>query len=67
MSKLIKLLKLLSELFIPTENIITGMLNKSTIILPIEKLVLLSRFIDEEIEPKQDKINEPIINVKIKL
>ena len=67
MSKLIKLLKLLSELFIPTENIITGMLNKSTIILPIEKLVLLSRFIDEEIEPKQDKINQPIINVKIKL
>ena len=35
-SKLIKELKLLSTLFIPTENIIRGMLNKRTIILPIE-------------------------------
>ena len=52
---------------IPTENIITGMLNKSTIILPIEKFVLFNKFIDAEIEPKQDKINDPIIKVKIKL
>ena len=64
---LIKELKSLSALFIPTENIITGILNKNTTILPIEKFVLLSKFIDAEIELKHDKINEPIINVKIKL
>jgi len=66
-SRLIRELKLLSELFIPTEKIITGIQNKRTIILPIEKLVLFNKFIDAEIEPKQDKINEPITNVKIKL
>tara|TARA_B100000579_G_C22735642_1_gene806535 strand:+ start:748 stop:1026 length:279 start_codon:yes stop_codon:yes gene_type:complete len=60
-------LKLVSELFIPTENIIRGMLNKSTIILPIEKFVLFSKFIDAEIEPKHDKINDPIKKVKTKL
>ena len=66
-SKLIRELKLLSTLFMPTENIITGILNKSTIILPIEKFVLFNKFIDAEIEPKHDKINDPIINVKTKL
>ena len=66
-NKLISELKSLSALFIPTENIIRGMLNKSTITLPIEKLVLFNKFIEAEIEPKQDKINEPIIKVKIKL
>ena len=66
-SKLIRELKLLSELFIPTEKIITGIKNKITIKLPNEKLVLFNKFIDAEIDPKQDKINEPIINVKIKL
>ena len=66
-SRLIRELKLLSELFIPTEKIITGIQNKRTIILPIEKLVLFNKFIDAEIEPKQDKINEPIKKVKIKL
>ena len=60
-------LKSLSALFIPTENIIRGMLNKSTITLPIEKFVLFNKFIEAEIEPKQDKINDPIIKVKIKL
>tara|TARA_B110000438_G_C15302247_1_gene431688 strand:+ start:272 stop:553 length:282 start_codon:yes stop_codon:yes gene_type:complete len=54
-------------LLIPTENIITGILNKSTIILPIEKFVLFKRFIDAEIDPKQDKINDPIKNVKTNL
>ena len=49
----------------PTENIIIGILNNSTIILPIEKLVLFNKFIDAEIEPKHDKINDPIVNVKI--
>ena len=66
-SKLSRELKSLSELFIPTENIIRGMLNKSTITLPIEKFVLFNKFIEAEIEPKQDKINAPIIKVKIKL
>ena len=66
-SRLIRELKLLSELFIPTEKIITGIQNKRTIILPIEKLVLFNKFIDAEIDPKQDKTNEPITNVKIKL
>ena len=66
-NKLNKELKSLSTLFIPTENMIRGMLNKSTITLPIEKFVLFNKFIDAEIEPKQDKINDPIIKVKTKL
>ena len=66
-NKLISELKSLSALFIPTENIIRGMLNKSTITLPIEKLVLFNKFIEAEIEPKHDKINDPIIKVEIKL
>jgi hypothetical protein len=66
-NKLISELKSLSALFIPTENIIRGILNKRTITLPIEKFVLFNKFIDAEIEPKQDKINDPIIKVKIKL
>ena len=66
-SKLSRELKSLSELLIPTENIIRGMLNKSTITLPIEKFVLFNKFIEAEIEPKQDKINDPIKKVKTKL
>ena len=66
-NKLNKELKSLSTSFIPTENMIRGMLNKSTITLPIEKFVLFNKFIDAEIEPKQDKINDPIIKVKTKL
>ena len=66
-NKLSRELKSLPTLFIPTENIIRGMLNKSTITLPIEKFVLFNKFIEAEIEPKQDKINDPIIKVKIKL
>ena len=66
-SKLSSELKSLSALFIPTENIIRGILNKRTMTLPIEKFVLFNKFIDAEIEPKQDKINDPIIKVKIKL
>ena len=66
-SKFNRAFKSLSLLFMPTENIIRGMLNKSTIILPIEKFVLFNKFIEAEIEPKHDKINDPIIKVKIKL
>ena len=60
-------LKSLSALLIPTENIIRGILNKSTIMLPIEKFVLFNKFIEAEIEPKHYKINDPIIKVKTKL
>ena len=66
-SKFNRELKLFSMLLSPTENIIRGILNKSTITLPIEKFVLFNKFIDAEIEPKQDKINDPIIKVKTKL
>ncbi len=63
----IRELKLLSILVILTEKIITGILNKSTIMLAKEKFVLFNKFIDAEIEPKQDKINDPMINVITKL
>ena len=66
-SKLNRELELLSTLFMPTENIISGILNKSTIILPMEKFVLFNKFIDAEIDPKHDKINDPIVKVKTKL
>ena len=56
-----------STLFMPTENIITGRLNKRTIMLPIEKFVLFNKFIEAEIDPKQDKINDPIKKVKTKV
>ena len=64
---LIRELVSLSTLFIPTENIMSGILNKRTIIEPIEKFVLFNKFIEAEIDPKQDKINDPIIKVKTKL
>ncbi len=51
----------------PTENIIIGILNKRTIIPPIEKFALFNKFIEADIELKQDKINDPIIKVIIKL
>ena len=66
-NKLNRELKSLLALFIPTENIIRGMLNNSTITLPIEKFVLFNKFIEAEIEPKHDKINDPIIKVITKL
>ena len=58
-SILIRDLKSLSGSLIPTENIIIGILNKRTIIPPIEKFVLFNKFIDADIELKEDKINEP--------
>ena len=57
-------MKLSIELTIPTEKIITGILNTITIILPKEKFLLFSRIIEDEIEPRQDKINEPIKKLK---
>jgi len=52
------------ELTIPTEKIIIGMLSVITIIPPKEKFLLFSKFIEDEIEPRQDKINEPIKKLK---
>jgi len=60
-------LKLLFVLINPTENIITGMLNNITITLLIEKFILFNKFIEAEIDPKQDKINDPIIKLKNKI
>ena len=53
-------MKLLLELTIPTEKIITGILKRSTIILASEKFFLFNKFIEDEIEPMHDKIKEPI-------
>ena len=57
-------IKLSLELTIPTEKIITGILNTITIILPKEKFLLFNKFIEDEIEPRQDKIKEPIRKLK---
>ena len=61
---LIRELKLSSILIILTENIITGILNIMTITLPSKKFLWFIKFIDEEMEPKQDKINDPIEKLK---
>ena len=52
-------LKLSSILMIPTEKIIIGTLNTITITLPNKKFRWFIKFMDDEIDPKQDKINEP--------
>ena len=57
---LMRELKFSSILIIPTEKIIIGILNIITITLPNRKFLWFIRFIEEEIEPKQDRINEPI-------
>ena len=57
-----RVLKSLFISFSPTENIITGMLNKKITKLPIEKFFVFNNIIDAEIDPKQDKINDPMIN-----
>ena len=44
----------------PTEKIITGTLNTITITLPSKKFRWFIKFIDDEIDPKQDRISEPI-------
>ena len=59
-----RVVKLSLELTIPTEKIITGILHIITIILLKKKFLLFSKFIEDEIEPKQDKINEPIRKLK---
>ena len=66
-NKLISEVYSLSLLFAPTENIITGILNNITIILPIEKFESFNKFIEAEIETRHEKINDAIIKVKIKI
>jgi len=59
-----KATKLSLELTKPTENIIIGILNIITIILPIEKFLLFNKFIDDEIDPIHDKMKDPIMKLK---
>ena len=60
----IRPVKFSSELTIPTEKIITGMLKSITIILPREKFLLFNKFIDDEIDPMHDSIKDPIKKLK---
>ena len=56
---LIRELKFSSRLTILTEKIITGTLNIITIILPNRKFRWFIRFIEDEIEPRHDRMNDP--------
>tara|TARA_B100000674_G_scaffold386547_1_gene330041 strand:+ start:373 stop:627 length:255 start_codon:yes stop_codon:yes gene_type:complete len=60
---LIRELKLSSRLIIPTENIIIGTLNIITITLPSRKFRWFIKFIEDEIEPRHDRINDPIVKL----
>ena len=57
-------LKLSSILIIPTEKIIIGALNIITITLPSRKFRWFIKFIEEEIEPRHDRINDPIAKLE---
>ena len=59
----IRELKLSSILIIPTEKIITGTLNIITMTLPRRKLRWFIKFIEDEIEPKQDRISDPMLKL----
>ena len=59
----IRELKLSSILIIPTEKIITGTLNIITMTLPSRKFRWFIRFIDDEIEPKHDRICDPMLKL----
>ena len=61
---LIRELKFSSRLTIPTEKIIIGTLNIITITLPSRKFRWFMRFIEDEIEPRQDRINDPIAKLE---
>ena len=49
----------------PTLNIMTGILNNITIILPTTIFLSLSKFIELEMEDNEVKIGDPIVKVKI--
>ena len=53
-------LKFSSRLAIPTEKIIIGTLNIITMTLPSRKFRWFIRFIEDEIEPKHDKVSDPM-------
>ena len=57
-------LKFSSKLAIPIEKIIIGTLNIITITLPSKKLRWFIRFIEDEIEPRHDRMNDPIIKLE---
>tara|TARA_B100001057_G_C22125289_1_gene672385 strand:- start:125 stop:379 length:255 start_codon:yes stop_codon:yes gene_type:complete len=59
----IRELKFSSRLIIPTEKIIIGTLNIITITLPSRKFRWFIKFIEDEIEPRHDKINDPIVKL----
>ena len=59
----IRELKLSSILIIPTEKIITGTLNIITMTLPSRKFRWFIKFIEDEIEPKQDRISDPMLKL----
>ena len=61
---LIRELKFSSRLTIPTEKIIIGTLNIITITLPSRKFRWFIKFIEEEIEPRHDRINDPIAKLE---
>ena len=63
---LIRELKFSSILIIPTEKIIIGTLNIITITLPNKKFRWFIRFIEDEIEPKQDRVSDPMLKLTIK-
>ena len=60
----IRELKFSSILIIPTEKIIIGTLNIITITLPKRKFRWFIRFIEDEIEPKQDRVSYPIAKLE---
>ena len=47
-------------LIIPTEKIIIGTLKIITMTLPSRKFLWFIRFIEDEIEPKQDRVSDPM-------
>ena len=59
-------LKFSSKLTIPTEKIIIGTLNIITTTLPSRKFRWFIRFIEDEIEPRHDRINDPIAKLESK-
>ena len=60
----IRELKFSSILIILTEKIIIGTLNIITIILPNRKFRWFIRFIEDEIEPRHDRMNDPIAKLE---
>ena len=61
---LMRELKFSSRLTILTEKIIIGTLNIITITLPSRKFRWFMRFIEDDIEPMHDRINDPIAKLE---